>query len=160
MEIPNNIKHFLWRVTRNSHPLRANLAFRGMDVESSCIVCNKDVEDEGHLYFKYSVAKHFWAELGVEEQRERLAGIGSTDEAVWHILGLNKEIQCKMAVGMWAWWSERNGIGEEGKRRPISLVSRLVECYVREVMKLMKKEVRSGVPEVKAWRKPDPEGQM
>jgi hypothetical protein len=32
----------------------------------------------------------------------------------------------KMAIGMWSWWSERNGIREEGKRIPVPLIVNFV----------------------------------
>lgn len=90
VEIPNKIKHFLCRVAHNSHPLRANL---GMEVESRCVFCNKEFEDGGHLYFKCSLAKQFWLELGAEEHRPALATIGSAREVVRYILILKPKIQ-------------------------------------------------------------------
>ena len=85
MEFPNKIKHFLWRIAHNSYLLRANLAYRGMDVESHChcVVCSNEIEDGGHLYFKCPAVHHFWAELGAEEHiRERLAKIDCASDAV------------------------------------------------------------------------------
>jgi len=57
LRCPNKIKHFLWRFAHNSHPLRCNLARRGMKICTRCPVCNHMGEDGGHLFFKCRVAK-------------------------------------------------------------------------------------------------------
>ncbi|KQK07736.2 hypothetical protein BRADI_2g37573v3 [Brachypodium distachyon] len=37
-ELPNKIKHFLWRLAHNSVAVRTNLRRRGMDVETNCLM--------------------------------------------------------------------------------------------------------------------------
>lgn len=41
LKCPSKIKHFLWRLSHNSHPLRGNLAQRGMILDTSCPVCER-----------------------------------------------------------------------------------------------------------------------
>ena len=40
--LPNKIKHFLWRAAHNSHPLRSNLEFRGMDIDNAWSVMRRE----------------------------------------------------------------------------------------------------------------------
>jgi hypothetical protein len=54
---PHKIKHFLWRFTHNSHPLKCNLVRRGMKIDTRCPVCGQMSEDGGHLFFKCHLAK-------------------------------------------------------------------------------------------------------
>jgi hypothetical protein len=37
---PNKVKHFIWRLAHNSHPLRRSLVRRGMKIDTICPVCN------------------------------------------------------------------------------------------------------------------------
>ena len=60
LNCPNKIKHFLWRMAHNSHPLRCNLAQRGMHIDIKCPVCGCIGEDGGHLIFKCKLAKQLW----------------------------------------------------------------------------------------------------
>lgn len=52
LRCPNKVKHFLWRFTHNSHPLRSNLARRGMKLDTKCPVCERFIEDGAHLFSK------------------------------------------------------------------------------------------------------------
>lgn len=63
----NKVKHFLWRLSHNSHPRR------GMNVDIRCPVCGEVGEDGGHLFFKCRLAKHIWRLLNLETEREALA---------------------------------------------------------------------------------------
>jgi hypothetical protein len=59
---PDKVKHFLWRFAQNSHPLRRNLARRGMKLDAKCPVCQR--LDECKL------ATHVWRELKLEREWE------------------------------------------------------------------------------------------
>jgi hypothetical protein len=61
LRCPSKIKHFMWRLTHNSHPLRCNLIRRGMKIDTRCLVCNQMSEDGGHLFFKCKLAKEILA---------------------------------------------------------------------------------------------------
>ena len=47
LDVPNKIKHFMWRLAHNSHPLRGNLIQRGMKIIDKCVVCGATGEDGG-----------------------------------------------------------------------------------------------------------------
>lgn len=57
LECPNKVKHFIWRLAHNSHLLRRNLARRGMQIDTKCLVCDRLDEDGGHLFLKCKLAK-------------------------------------------------------------------------------------------------------
>jgi hypothetical protein len=58
MHCPNKVKHFLWRFTHNSHPLRRNLARHGMKIDTVYPVCGagRQEEDGGHIFFNCKLA--------------------------------------------------------------------------------------------------------
>ena len=51
LHCPAKVQHFLWRFGHNSHPLHMNIARRGVDLDTNCVVCRRQFEDGGHLFF-------------------------------------------------------------------------------------------------------------
>jgi hypothetical protein len=49
------VKHFLWRFTHNSLPLRKNISRRGMDIDTRCPVCWRLDEDGGTVFSSASM---------------------------------------------------------------------------------------------------------
>jgi hypothetical protein len=48
---------FLWRLTHNSHPVKVNIAKRGIKLDTLCPMCWRLDEDSGHLFFEYKNVK-------------------------------------------------------------------------------------------------------
>lgn len=90
LKCPNKIKHF-WRFAHNSHPLRCNLAQRGMKISTRCPLCDHMGEDGGHLFFKFHLAKHLWRLLDLEEERAALESIPTAQGAVEIILNAREQ---------------------------------------------------------------------
>jgi len=73
LKCPGKIRHFLWRFAHNSLALRWNLERRRMDVDTKCVLCNRQTEDGGHLFFKCKDARKVWEILRLEEHMDVLA---------------------------------------------------------------------------------------
>jgi hypothetical protein len=100
------VKQFLWRFTHNSLAVRRNLQRQGVKMETaSCVMCNRSLEDGGHLFFNCKYVKQLWRELCLEEQRCILATKTSARDAVAHILHMEETVQLKMVLLLWVWWS-------------------------------------------------------
>lgn len=56
-DCPPKTRHFLWRFSLNSHPLRMNIARRGVELDTRCAVCHTLFEDGNHLFFKCKLVK-------------------------------------------------------------------------------------------------------
>ena len=57
---PERIKIFLWRVAVNALPTRENLMSR-MDIpNSTCVLCNLELESAPHLFLKCPIARAIW----------------------------------------------------------------------------------------------------
>ena len=52
LHCPARVHHFLWRLSHNSHPLHMNIARKGVDLDTRCVVCHSLFEDGGHLFFR------------------------------------------------------------------------------------------------------------
>ena len=57
LRCPPKIRHFLWRFTQNSLPLRMNIARRGMEIDTRCPVCWRLDEDGGHCFLRCKYVK-------------------------------------------------------------------------------------------------------
>jgi len=88
--------------------------------------------------------------------RDHLAGVASAREAVRYILELPKLPQLTLVIRMWMWWSERNRIGEDGKRRPDHVIVKLIEGYLGELAQLSAKTARTMPRIIQRWQKPAP----
>jgi hypothetical protein len=90
LECPGKIKHFLWRFAHNSLALPIGLEKRGMELDTKCVMCERQNEDGCHLFFKCKYAMPVWKELGLEHIRGALAALHSSREVIKLILGMKE----------------------------------------------------------------------
>ena len=60
------IKHFGWRMARNTLAVRMNLERLGIELDTRCVMCNGLNEDGGHLFLGCKYVKHVWRANGME----------------------------------------------------------------------------------------------
>jgi hypothetical protein len=63
---PAKVHHFLWRFAHNSHPLRMNIARRGVELDTRCTVRCRLFEDGRHLFLRCKEVKNFWRSIQLE----------------------------------------------------------------------------------------------
>ena len=51
LSIPNKIKNFAWKASRNALPTKVNLCHRGVLEDALCEACGLDEETSGHLFW-------------------------------------------------------------------------------------------------------------
>jgi hypothetical protein len=61
----NKFKHFLWRLSYNSHALRGNLRYRRMKVEDRCVVCQKNEGGWSSSLFQMQGCQRYMAYHGI-----------------------------------------------------------------------------------------------
>jgi len=108
LKCPNKIKHFLWCFIHNSHPLRCNLARKGMRIDTICPVCERTNEDGGHLFFKCRLVERVWQALKLERERAALARLQSARDAIEAIWKEKEERRLLMIITIWFLWAQRN----------------------------------------------------
>ena len=58
LKCPPKVRHFFWRFTHNSLPLRKNISRRGMEIDTRCPVCWRlDEDGEEHCFLKCKYVK-------------------------------------------------------------------------------------------------------
>jgi hypothetical protein len=154
MECPNKVKHFLWRLTHNSHPLRCNLARQGMKINTVCPVCNRLNEDGGHQFFKCKFAKKVWRELCLERERQNLSKMLSPWEVTSTIMQMKGNLQIIVVILMWFLWTERNAVRENGRGHSAESLSRSIRIYTDELSRSSTQQCRSWERKKGQWNKP------
>jgi hypothetical protein len=66
------VRHFIWRLARNSLVVRMNICRRGVLLDTRCPVCNRFDEDGSHCFFKCKMVRRCWARLSLEPVRQTL----------------------------------------------------------------------------------------
>lgn len=156
MKCLGKIRQFLWRFTHNSLAVNRNLERRGVEVDVSCIMCSRQIEDGGHLFFKCKCVKPLWRELLLENQRCVLAGMGSAKDIMEHALKLEEKVQMKVALLLYLWWSERNAVREGDRRRTTSDLAYVIHKNAEEFIELNKKPSGGQMRRVQQWCRPPP----
>lgn len=65
-DAPMKLRAFAWRVLQNRVPTMANLIRRGINANggnSTCTLCNSDVEDANHLFCNCSITHRIWMNI-------------------------------------------------------------------------------------------------
>ena len=62
-QVPNKIKHFLWRICNNALPIMANLHWRHIVPSASCAQCNTLLEDSLHAVWYCEVVTKVWSTM-------------------------------------------------------------------------------------------------
>jgi hypothetical protein len=117
----------------DSLAVRTNLARRGMELDTRCVVSNRLDEDGGHLFCK---CKYVFA-------KDMLT-------AVWEL----EEKDCILVVTLlWHWWLERNKI-REGERRDSAGLAFIIRYQAEEFVKISERETPMPSRAQKRWSKP------
>ena len=154
VNVTNKIKMFLWRLAHNSHPIRANIARRGVKIDTLCPMCSRFDEDCGHLFFKSKNVKHVWRSICLEDIRILLQSKASALEVVESILALNEEIKIKVVLLLWCWWSARNKANHGEGCSSTEEVCNSVAYHLMSMQKLRKTTPAIGPPLNLKWQPP------
>jgi hypothetical protein len=151
LRVPGKIRHFMWRLSHNSHALKVNLERKGVDLDNRCLFCYRNAEDVGHLFFKCKKVKELWRYLDMEGHRMALAEKVTATELILYIMSvLEEEKRITIAVTLYYWWKERNAVREGEKLRPADKIAHCIQLYVRELVMMQTKPIRQGMP-IKKW---------
>lgn len=72
LPIPHKIRVFLWRLCRNTIPVRYRLRGKGVPVTISCPMCTGEVEHLRHLFFECKFAKDCWRLVGLDFELQNM----------------------------------------------------------------------------------------
>ena len=107
-----------------------------MKVGLRCVVCDREGEDGGHLFFGCKTVKEIWRCAGLEHMRLRLAECQNAMEVVKLILAINGDARLQFLFLMSNWWHERNAIREGEQRRSATYLANLCWKQTQELKAL------------------------
>jgi hypothetical protein len=110
LSCPPKVRHFIWRLARNSLAVRMNIRRCGVLLDTRYPVCNRFDEDGGHCFLKCKMIRHCWARLSLEPVRQMLLLKRSAWEVIEAVLGLEEDVCTKTVLLLWRWWSVRKQI--------------------------------------------------
>jgi hypothetical protein len=87
-----------------------------VEAETICPMCYRLDEDRGHLFLKCKRAEECWRLQNLEEYRRPLLQCGSGKELIQQIWTLPSQVQLKIIVLLWRWWSARNKANAGAKK--------------------------------------------
>ena len=63
--IPNKLKTFAWKASRNILPTKVNLCRHGVIENATCEACELAKETSGHLFWDCTKAREVWVATGI-----------------------------------------------------------------------------------------------
>ena len=83
--LPNKIKTFAWKASRNILPTKTDLCHRGVLDEALCEACGLSEETSGHLFWDCTVAREIWEASGLPLD---VRGIRYREfiDLIWHLI--------------------------------------------------------------------------
>ena len=136
LKLPNKVNMFIWRMAHNSLPVRRNLARRGVKLDTICPVCQRLDEDCSHIFFKCKRVRACWRDMNLEEVRTELEMCRSGQETITKIWALDCDIQNKIFVFLWRWWSARNKANAGEKMASSDEICKSVAFHLMDIAKL------------------------
>ncbi|GAU44445.1 hypothetical protein TSUD_92990 [Trifolium subterraneum] len=72
-QAPQKARHLLWRLCRGCLPTRSRLLERRVECTLNCPVCDEEIEDELHIFFRCAVARDSWCAAGLSSVLHNVA---------------------------------------------------------------------------------------
>lgn len=111
--LPHKVKIFIWRLCRNTVPVRRRLSSKGVDVTWICPMCNRDIEHLGHVFFDCDFATQCWNTVGIVYDMSTVDQI--PEWLLQKLASAPAEEVIKICVVLWGIWFWRNKKVWEGK---------------------------------------------
>lgn len=154
LPLPAKILHFLWRMARNSLPLRQKLIQRGVKADPWCPVCLRTDEDGGHTFFKCKPVKHIWRAAQMEDIRKNLSVCCSPKDVLIRIFELDQRKSARASILMWLWWHERNKANKGEAIISTTEILESLEIHDREFDEFCKRKCTKTTTTKDSWWKP------
>ncbi|GAU22005.1 hypothetical protein TSUD_111440, partial [Trifolium subterraneum] len=109
-QAPHKARHLLWRLCRGCLPTRSRLLERRVECTLNCPVCDEEIEDELHIFFRCAVARDSWSAAGLSSVLHN-ATYQQTN-AMDHIFAIcsneSSDTVGRVAMLLWCIWHNRN----------------------------------------------------
>lgn len=122
LNVPNKIKHFIWRACRESLPTKKNLLIRKVTRTAICDHCNEEVEDTIYALWVCQVLKEVW--WNEHYLRNQLSTRYVDFRDLWTGI-INSEVSKlaeRFAYVAWSIWHKRNATRMQSSSLPFNRI--------------------------------------
>nr|DAD25053.1 TPA_asm: hypothetical protein HUJ06_026517 [Nelumbo nucifera] len=106
LSIPPKVKSFVWRVCRECLPYKDQLARCGIQLDTSCHLCNTNVESLSHVLLSCSYAQACWSKVGISVNVSNHASFA--DCLLEFLAETDYDKSGRACMVLWSIWSQRN----------------------------------------------------
>ncbi|XP_033134421.1 uncharacterized protein LOC117127836 [Brassica rapa] len=123
-----------WIMNLNRSPTRDRLLSWGLQVDSSCLLCNSNNETRDHLYFDCTFSFDLWSQLA---RRCRIRPYRSWNQTIAQLENLQSPKSTRLLTllvwqaALYWLWNERNARLHSGVFRSVDVILTLIDRQVR-----------------------------
>ncbi|GAU39328.1 hypothetical protein TSUD_60790 [Trifolium subterraneum] len=109
-QAPHKARHLLWRLCRGCLPTRSRLLERRVECTLNCPVCDEEIEDELHIFFRCAVARDSWSAAGLSSvlHNSTYQQTNAKDRTFAICSNESSDTVGRAAMLLWCIWHNRN----------------------------------------------------
>ncbi|GAU36835.1 hypothetical protein TSUD_213590 [Trifolium subterraneum] len=109
-QAPHKARHLLWCLCRGCLPNRSRLLERRVECTLNCPVCNEEIEDELHIFFRCAVARDSWCASGLSSvlHNATYQQTNAMDRIFVVCNNESSDTVGRVAMLLWCIWHNRN----------------------------------------------------
>ncbi|GAU40629.1 hypothetical protein TSUD_190060 [Trifolium subterraneum] len=109
-QAPHKARHLLWRLCRGCLPTRYRLLERRVECNLNCPVCDEEIEDDIHIFFRCAVSRDSWCAAGLSSvlHSDAYQQSNAMDRIFAVCSNESSDIVGRMAMLLWCIWQNRN----------------------------------------------------
>ena len=156
LNVPNKIKSFAWRASRNILPTKDNLCHRKVLNDLICEACGLGDESGGHLFWSCDRAQEVWKSPGIPFDN---CGVHFRDfiDLLWHLQFFqrvgNELLELVITVA-WSMWFNRNVVRQGKARQTAATVLQKARLLLEEFQLANFQPSRTVMHDREQWTNP------
>ncbi|GAU47759.1 hypothetical protein TSUD_387180 [Trifolium subterraneum] len=109
-QAPHKARHLLWRLCRGCLLTRSRLLERQVECTLNCPVCDEEIEDELHIFFRCAVARDSWSAAGLSSilHNATYQQTNAMDRIFAVCSNESSDTVGRVAMLLWCIWQNRN----------------------------------------------------
>src|SRR6266487_3346185 len=109
-QAPHKARRLLWRLCRGCLPTRYRLLARRVECNPNCPVCDEEIEDELHIFFRCAVARDSWSAAGLSSvlHNATYQQTNAMDRIFAICSNESSDTVGRVAMLLWCIWQNRN----------------------------------------------------
>ncbi|GAU22924.1 hypothetical protein TSUD_326970, partial [Trifolium subterraneum] len=109
-QAPHKACHLLWHLCRGCLPTRSRLLERRVECTLNCPVCDEEIEDELHIFFRCVVARDSWSAVGLSSvlHNATYQQTNAMDRIFAVCSNESSDTVGRVAMLLWCIWHNRN----------------------------------------------------